>query len=416
MKTKKLLSLFSGCGGLDIGFEGDFKILSKSLNKNYCSSWIKDENDGFITLKPTSFETIFANDILLEARIAWINYFKNKKKNAQYLFYLDSIVDLVKKHKSGIKIFPQNVDIVTGGFPCQDFSVAGKRLGFNSHKNHNGVFITEYDNPTSDNRGKLYMWMREVINIVNPKMFVAENVKGLTTLENVKEIIENDFRNIGGGYIVVPSRVLQAAEYGVPQSRERVIFIGFNRDFLKKEAEEELTKPIINKNYYPYPFRTHTLNSNDLKENPKLFKHVSLRDAFYKLKEPHDAPDDSQKEYSRAKYYGKHCQGQIEINLDWIGPTIRAEHHGNIEFRRLSANHGGRYLKELEKGYIERRLTIRECARIQTFPDDYSFVFSNGIGRVTSSKAYKIIGNAVPPLLGYHLAKQIEKNWERYFK
>ena len=114
---------------------------------------------------------------------------------------------------------------------------------------------------------------------------------------------------------------------------------------------------------------------------------------------------------------GKHCQGQNEIKLDGIGPTIRSEHHGNIEFRRLSTEHGGIYMDELNTGKKERRLTIRECARIQTFPDDYEFVFRNNLtnNSVSASEAYKLIGNAVPPLLGFHIAKRIETLWETYF-
>ena len=108
---------------------------------------------------------------------------------------------------------------------------------------------------------------------------------------------------------------------------------------------------------------------------------------------------------------GAHCQGQIEINLEGISPTIRSEHHGNIEFRRLSKENGGTKFEELEKGFKERRLTVRECARIQSFPDNYQFCQKG----VSATNAYKMIGNAVPPLLGYHLAKRIEKLWSIYF-
>lgn len=118
---------------------------------------------------------------------------------------------------------------------------------------------------------------------------------------------------------------------------------------------------------------------------------------------------------------GTHCQGQIEINPDGISPTIRSEHHGNIEFRRLSKENGGVIDSELKKGMKERRLTVRECALIQTFPPDYDFVIKNEKGRkgsflVSPSQAYKIIGNAVPPLLAYHLARRIEEVWNIYFK
>ena len=99
--------------------------------------------------------------------------------------------------------------------------------------------------------------------------------------------------------------------------------------------------------------------------------------------------------------------------------TIRAEHHGNIEYRRLSKEHGGILDKELKKGLKERRLTPRECALIQTFPLDYEFVIpreDNKQGYILSpSAAYKIIGNAVPPLLAYHIGKRIENLWNLYF-
>ena len=103
--------------------------------------------------------------------------------------------------------------------------------------------------------------------------------------------------------------------------------------------------------------------------------------------------------------------------MDGLAPTIRSEHHGNIEYRRLSAQHGGKHSSELANGLEERRLTIRECARIQTFPDDYQFILpaANGERSVSASDAYKLIGNAVPPLLAYHIAKRLEENWEKYF-
>lgn len=104
--------------------------------------------------------------------------------------------------------------------------------------------------------------------------------------------------------------------------------------------------------------------------------------------------------------------------MDGVGPTIRSEHHGNIEYRRLSAEHGGQHTDELKNGLKERRLTIRECARIQTFPDDYEFIISPKEGNkgVSASDAYKLIGNAVPPLLGFHIAKRLENNWNLYFE
>lgn len=406
---KKLLSLFSGCGGMDIGFEGGFNCLKKAVNEEVHPDWIEKKHGQWVTLASTSFETVFANDIRPDAREAWVGFFSKTKKNARDIYYLDSIVDLVKRQKAGEIVFPENIDIVTGGFPCQDFSVAGKRLGFESQKSHLGEKL-EDDEPSVESRGLLYIWMREVITLTEPKLFVAENVKGLTNLNDVKAIIEHDFAEASnGGYIVVPAKVLSAPEYGVPQSRERVIFFGFKKSALTKEALVALSSEVVPKEYDPYPRATH---------GGELKPFVTCADAFVGLEEPDLSTDLAQKKYSKAKYMGAHCQGQKEVVLSSYGPTIRSEHHGNIEFRRLSEDHGGKYKNELNIGLIERRLTVRECARLQTFPDDYDFVIPKRKGHsgVSASDAYKIIGNAVPCVLAYNIAKNIEDKWDKYFK
>ena len=115
---------------------------------------------------------------------------------------------------------------------------------------------------------------------------------------------------------------------------------------------------------------------------------------------------------------GARLQGQNEVKLDGVGPTIRSEHHGNIEFRRLSLQNGGTHSQELAAGLQERRLTVRECARIQTFPDSYEFIIKKTKEQkgLSSSDAYKIIGNAVPCVLAYNIAKNIEQKWNNYFE
>ncbi len=411
---KRILSLFSGCGGLDLGMEGGFDVISQSLNKNIHPEWLtsSEQSSDWIHLPRTVFTTIFANDIREDAKIAWTNYFSKRGAN-ESIYHLASIVDMVKAHYEGNYSFPVDIDIVTGGFPCQDFSVAGKRLGFDSDKSHSGT-KRDVELPNEENRGQLYMWMREVISITQPKMFIAENVKGLVNLADAKEIIEEDFRSIGGGgYVVVDAKVLNAADYGVPQGRERVIFFGFRKSCLTKKALKELTSQNINPLYDPYPPKTHAYTDN----NESLVPHTTVAQALSGLSEPSESKDLSQMHYSRAKFMGKHCQGQTEISLDGVAPTIRSEHHGNIEFRRLALEHGGKLVHELNRGLSERRLTVRECARIQTFPDDYEFVIPTKKNRkgVSASSAYKIIGNAVPPLLAYHLARRIESNWALYF-
>lgn len=409
-----VLSLFSGCGGMDLGFEGGFSVFKASINEFLTPQFVDRKlKDGRVQLKGTRFKTVFANDILKGARNAWINYFQGRGHRPD-LFHTESIVDLVRNHQSGAEVFPRKVDVVTGGFPCQDFSVAGKRKGFNSSKNHRGERVDKLI-PSVETRGKLYMWMKQVIEITKPKIFIAENVKGLVNLDNVKEVIQSDFSSAGSnGYLVLEPKVLSAADYGVPQSRERVIFIGIKRSALKKVALKALTQQVIPSIYDPYPKPTHSS-----KEENGLKKHVALKEILSNLDEPEDSGDPSHKFYSQAKFMGAHCQGQVEIKLNGLGPTIRAEHHGNIEFRRLSKKNGGRILSELKLGLKERRLTPRECALIQTFPLEYEFVLENsvrsGAFTLSPSEAYRVIGNAVPPLLAYNIARRLEEVWDLYF-
>ena len=411
---RKVLSLFSGCGGMDIGMEGGFSCLSRSVNENLHPEWVANRPDGScrVTLTGTGFETVFANDIRPDAKECWSAY-----KGTGSPYVVQSVVELVRSERDGKAVFPRDVDVVTGGFPCQAFSLAGKRLGFNDRKGHDGR-IMGIDAPSIESRGMLYMWMRDVISIVRPKVFVAENVKGLTLMSDVKQIIEHDFREAGDeGYVVVPARILHAADYGVPQNRERVIFFGFDRASLTDGARSALetasetgkTDPA----YDPYPKPTHYRGKDP---NDGRIPAVTCSEALGDLPEPERSTDPSQSAYSKCRWLSK-GQGQTEIPLDGISPTIRSEHHGNIEYRRLSKAHGGRHDAELDAGLPERRLTVRECARIQTFPDDYVFVRGDGTdGKgVSASKAYQLIGNAVPPVLAYNIAMRLADRWGDYF-
>lgn len=408
----RVLSLFSGCGGMDLGFEGHFIANRKSFAAD-------DErierviNDDWLLLRPTRFRTVFANDILPEACVAW-NAYMRRFGHSPEIYHCQSVVELVKAQQTGADIFPRDIDVVTGGFPCQDFSVAGKRQGFDSLKDDKGQSRTA-DKPSEETRGKLYYWMKQVIDITRPKIFVAENVKGLVNLGNVKDIIQQDFASAdGNGYIVLPPKVLHAGNYGVPETRERVIFIGVRRDALRPEAIEALESEVIPAEYDPYPIPTHAGNIKD----ESLLPAVTTRDVLKDLREPEETQDESQRHYSGAKYLHNGSQGQTEINLDGMGPTIRSEHHGNIEYRRLSAEHGGKQVAELAEGLKERRLTPRECALIQTFPPDYPFVIRKEGERrfiLSPSGAYKVVGNAVPPVLAFHLATRLEQLWPKYF-
>ena len=400
----RVLSLFSGAGGMDLGLEGGFLTHALSADcwlENFTHQKFGEPQSLWVRVPGTRFKTIFANDINKDAKTAWTNYFAMRDGRPADIYHLESVVDLVKRYETGDKtVFPKDIDVVTGGFPCQDFSVAGKRLGFNSNKNDQGT-VREDDSETS--RGKLYYWMKRVIDIVRPKLFIAENVKGLLSLSDAFQIIREDFSK--NGYYVVEPQILRAWEFGVPEKRERVIFIGVRQDALNESVYEKLVTGEINL----YPEATHSLGHND-----ELLDVVTCRDVLSHLKEPSEEVDDlSQMCYSTAKYLGRKRQGQTEISWNGLAPTIRSEHHGNIEYRRLSKEHGGEMLED--NSGIERRLTPRECALIQTFPLDYEFVMK-GDNKLTQSAAYKIIGNAVPPVLAYKIALHLEELWDSLFK
>jgi len=375
---KTVTSFFSGCGGLDLGFEGGFTANGTALPK-------------------LDFETVFACDINPKAKVAYDRFWAPQSKTLT----LGSIVDLVKAHKKGSGSFP-DADIITGGFPCQDFSVAGKRRGFESHKSHRGIAEAV---PASEVRGKLYWWMVEAIRVSQPKMFVAENVRGLLSIPGALERIRSDFESAG---YTLQVKLLYAPEFGVPQTRSRVIFVGVRNNI----CDKTVLKLIRKQKFHLLPSQTHLITNQELAlSDVELKSPALLKDWLKDLPEPSDAKDPSQSAFSKCKYLGKRCQGQTEVDLNGFGPTIRSEHHGNIEYRRLSEEHGGKYVDELQAGMGERRLTVRECARIQTFPDNFAFVQED----LCASDAYKLIGNAVPPVMAHAIGTHIQTIWGDLF-
>lgn len=310
-----VVSLFTGCGGLDLGFVGGFTSLNKKYSKR-------------------NFNIAWANDIDESACLTFKKYFGHNAVRG-------SIVDILAGRTSDMfdQPLPKKADIVLGGFPCQDFSHAGKRKGFDSM------------------RGLLYQSMAETIRRTKPLMFVAENVKGLLTM-NKGEVIQTIVKDFGELGYHVHYQLLTAADYGVPERRERVVIVGTKKTKL----------PPFDKDDFPKP--THK------------GKWISVKEALGDLENKKEGEVENHY-WSKAKK--NKGQGNSTISADKPGPTMRAEHHGNIEFHWNG----------------KRRLSAREAARIQSFPDDFVFYPS-------TSQAYRQIGNAVPPVMGWHISKAIE--------
>ena len=285
---RTVLSLFTGIGGMDMGFDREVTVHRKSVVE---PNWIvrDDTVNGFVVLKRHNFESVFQNDILVGAKKVFGFNGDNSKYNTT------SIYALIGEGYS----FPK-ADVVIGGFPCQDFSHAGKRKGFESLKAHD-LQDTVVENK-ENSRGTLYKSFVTVVKTVQPKVFVAENVYGLLTMKSKPiEKIMKDFAEVGYD---VHYQVIYCPEYGIPQTRKRVIIMGISKD-RKKDLLENWN--IISKNQTS----------------------CSVRNYFEHLEEPSDSTDVSQQSYSKAKRLNR-GQGQKEINLDGFAPTIRAEHHGNM--------------------------------------------------------------------------------------
>ncbi|MBQ7797889.1 MAG: DNA cytosine methyltransferase [Clostridia bacterium] len=338
----KIIDLFCGCGGLSKGFE------------------------------KAGFEVVLAIDFWKDAVLTFNH--NHKQKVAQCCDIKDITDDM-------LIALNQEHDIVgvIGGPPCQGFSTVGKR---------------EKDDP----RNTLYQEYCRVVKTINPEFFVLENVKGLLTLDNgsYKKSIIDTFSNLGYN---VSFKVLNAANFGVPQKRERVFFVGFKNknftfpqesyDFIStSDALSDLGVPIdgldlpsiyrtLPTNDYQRYIRNNqneVLNHNTTLHSQATIDTINLIPDGGSIK---DLPD----EYWQIRKYNKAFQ---RMNSGLPSNTIDTGHRNYFHYK-------------------ENRIpTARESARIQSFQDDFVFC-----GSKTSQ--YKQIGNAVPPLLAFAVAKKIKK-------
>jgi len=332
----KVLELFAGAGGLAVGME---KAGIKCVALNEIDKW--------------------ACQTLRENRPSW-NVLEGDVKSFDFTKYNNQ------------------VDIVTGGFPCQAFSYAGKKLGL------------------QDARGTLFYEFARVVKEVNPLICIGENVKGLLshekgkTIEGMISILDEI------GYNVVPVKVLKAINYKVPQKRERVILVGVRKDI---DLKYEYPKP-HNKIYNLLDalkkgelYNCNVPNSEGSKypEHKKAILDLVPQKGYWR-----NLPLDIQKEYMGKSFYLGGGKTGIARRIGWDEPSLT-----------LTCSPAQ---KQTERCHPEetRPFTVREYARIQTFPDDWKFMGS-------VSQQYKQIGNAVPCNLGQEIGYSIIKFLNAYY-
>lgn len=368
----KSIDLFSGCGGMTLGF-----------------GW-------------AGFQSVLASDIDENCEKTFATNFPETP------FLCGDLSDF-KKEDFDHHIKNTEIDVIIGGPPCQGFSLANKRRNKVSNDPRNGLF---------------YGFVK-TIEWYQPKAFVMENVKGILSMQSGKVIkqILVEFQEAGTLGYNVELKILKASDYGVPQSRERVIIIGIRKDlgllpiFPNKKEEKEITVeeaisdlPQIQAGEGSEKMEYALKAQNDyqllMRKNSKtVYNHIAMKhtkrliERFEAIKpgknlldvwETHGAVQrGNPKEKSKVKF----SQNNLRLIADKPAPTIAASFQSNFIHP-----------------YLHRNFTAREGARLQSFPDD--FIFEGMRTKMSWEKGlsqYQQIGNAVPPLMAYEIAKTLKK-------
>lgn len=320
----RVASLFAGCGGSDVGMTGGFIFLNKKYSK-------------------LPFETIFALD---KDERAVRTYNRNFKIPA-----VAKGIEQMEHDEVG------EIDVVVGGFPCQSFSTV---------------------NPTKDpfdERGQLYKHMARILKAKKPRAFIAENVKGMLVLKN-GDIFKRIVKEFSSAGYNVEYKLLNAADYGVPQKRQRVFIVGIRKDLEKS---------------FIFPDPTHS-------ENPsgKQKKWVGIGEIVDSL-----VPDNPKYYFSERAVQGmKNAKNNMKRGLwqDLNCPCLTVTSH----LAKVSINSRDPILLVDGKKELYRRFTPREAARIQSFPDTFEFVGSE-------SDAYRQVGQAIAPVMMWHIANALNR-------
>lgn len=316
MEKLKVASLFCGCGGTDVGLLGNFDFLGKHYSTN-------------------NMEIVYANDIDDNACKIFEENFGIKPDNR----------DIREVASMDLPDF----DILTGGFPCQSFSIIAqnpKRLG------------------VKDDRGKLFFEMCRILKDKQPKCFIAENVKGLLTANqrSAFPLILEEFKNSGYD---VKYMILNSANYGVPQKRERVIIVGFRKDL-----------------NIDFVFPNQVITDEDLFEPLKKVIENTVDEKYYFSEKAVEGMMKKREKMNkgRAQDIEKPCNTVgahlAKVSLNSTDPVLF---------------NGSRY----------RRFTPREVARIQSFPETFELIG-------TESAQYRALGNAIPPVMIWYVANSVK--------
>jgi DNA (cytosine-5)-methyltransferase 1 len=323
-----ILSLFSGCGGLDLGFE------------------------------KAGFKTLWANEYDKSIWETYKHNFPNTELNKK------SIVNINSDE------MPSDVVGIIGGPPCQSWSEAGSRRGI------------------SDERGRLFFEYIRVLKEKKPIFFLAENVSGILHQRHNESFskILREFEDIGYN---VKYELLNAKNYSVPQDRKRVIIIGFRKD------------KNINNFQFPEPSK----------------KIITLKEAIYDLRDNAKKAQEKNKsnidnlEYKNHEYmnggFSTIFMSRNRVR-SWDEPSFTIQAGGrhapiHPQAPKMEKVDKDKFQFQENSESLYRRLSVRECARVQTFPDNFQFKYQNIVD------GYKMVGNAVPVNLSFAIANQIRK-------
>lgn len=323
-----IISLFSGAGGLDLGFE------------------------------QAGFKIAMANEY---DKTIWDTYEKNHSTKL--------LKEDIRKIKSDE--FPECVGII-GGPPCQSWSEAGALRGIN------------------DERGQLFYDYIRILRDKKPKFFLAENVSGMMSKRHTEAVNNIIYLFENAGYDVF-IQMMNAHDFGVPQDRKRVFYIGFRKDL--KITNFEFPKPVS-------------------ESNKKYLKDAiyNIRESAIPAKDKNKTNGDKCKVPNHEYFIGNYSTIYMSRNRvrSWDEPSYTIQASGRQAPQHPQAPKMVKFDKNdcrfaEGKEHLYRRLSVRECARIQTFPDDFEFIYTN------LNDGYKMIGNAVPVELARVLAKRIKE-------